>query len=66
MTQKLVAESVSAGLAMDVTDMRRNLQAESDKLSILSTTLGVVYDDLEVVWSERTSSLVAHAVEITA
>ena len=39
---------------------------ESDELGILSTTLRVIYDDLEVVWSERTSSLVAHAVEITA
>ena len=25
----------------------------------------MVYDDLEVVWSEGTSSLVAHAIEIT-
>ena len=32
----------------------------------MSTTLGVVYDDLEVVRSEGTSSLAAHAVEITA
>ena len=46
--------------------MRRNLQAESDELDILSTTLGVVYDDLEVVRSEGTSSLMAHAIEITA
>ena len=39
---------------------------ESDELGILSTALGVVYDDLEVVWSEGTSSLTARAVEITA
>ena len=39
---------------------------ESDELSILSTTLGVVCDDLEVVRSEGTSSLVARAIEITA
>ena len=39
---------------------------ESDELGILSTTLRVVCDDLEVVRSELTSSLVAHAVEITA
>ena len=46
--------------------MRRNLKAESDELSILSTALRVVYDDLEVVWSEGTSSLVARAVELMA
>ena len=51
---------------MDLTKARRNLQAESDELGILSTTLGVVYDDLEVVRSEGTSSLTAHAIEITA
>ena len=37
---------------------------ESDELSILSATLGVVCDDLEVVQSERTSPLAAHAVDI--
>jgi len=66
MTRKLEAESVVAGLAMDLVEERRNLQAESDELSILSATLGVVCDDLEVVRSEGTSSLVARAVEITA
>ena len=39
---------------------------ESDKLGILSAALGVVYDDLEVVRSEGTRSLVARAVEIMA
>ena len=39
---------------------------ESDKLGILTTTLGVVYDDLQVVQLEGTSSLVAHAIEIMA
>ena len=39
---------------------------ESDELGILSIALGVVYDDLKVVWSEGTSSLAAHALEITA
>ena len=39
---------------------------ESDELGILSAALGVVYDDLEVVQLEGTSSLVAHAIEITA
>ena len=45
--------------------MRRNLQAESDKLVILSAALGVVYDELEVVRSKGTSSFAARAVEIT-
>ena len=51
---------------MDLIEVRRNLQAKSDELSIMSIALGVVYDDLEVVQSEGTSSLMAHAVEITA
>ena len=38
---------------------------ESNELGILSTTLGVVCDDLEVVRSEGTSSPAARAVEIT-
>jgi len=32
---------------------------EHDELGILCATLRVVYDDLEVVWSEWTSSLMA-------
>ena len=36
---------------MDLAEARRNLQAESDELIILSTALGVVCDDLEVVRS---------------
>ena len=39
---------------------------ESDKLSILSVALRVVCDDLQVVWSEGTSSLMAYAIEIMA
>ena len=39
---------------------------ESDELNILNTTLRVVYDDLQVVWSEGSSSLMAHAIEIMA
>ena len=66
MAQKLEVESVSVGLAMDLTEVRRNLHAESDELGILSAALGVVCDDLEVVQSDWTSSLVAHAVKITA
>ena len=51
---------------MDLAKARRNLQAESDELGILSTALREVCDDLEVVRSKWTSSLTAHAVEITA
>ena len=60
------AKSVSAGLAVDLTEARRNLQAKSDELGILSAALRVACDDLEVVWSKGTSSLAAHVVEITA
>ena len=66
MTQNLEAKSVFAGLAMDLAEARRNLQTESNELGILRTALGVVCDDLEVVRSEGTSSLVARAVETTA
>ena len=66
MTRRLEAESVSAGLAMDLAEVRRSLEVESDELGILSATLGVVCGDLEVVWSEGTSSLAAHVVEIRA
>ena len=66
MAQKLEAKSVSTGLAVDLTEARRNLQVESDELGILSATLRVVCNDLEVVRSEGTSSLAAHAVEIIA
>ena len=64
MTQKLEVESVSIGLAVDLAKVRRNLQAKSDELGILSAALGVVCDDLEVVRLEGTSTLVARAVEI--
>ena len=38
---------------------------ESDELDILKVALGVVCDDLQVVQAEGTSSLVAHATDIT-
>ena len=66
MIHKLEAESVSTELAVDLAEVRRNLQAKSDELSILSAALGVVYNDHEVVRSEGTSSLAARAIEITA
>ena len=51
---------------MDLAEVRRNLQAKSDELGIMSATLRVVYDDLQVVRSEGTSSLTAHAIKIMA
>ena len=44
---------------MDLAKVRRYLRAESDELGILSAALRVVCDDLQVVRSEGTSSLVA-------
>ena len=51
---------------MDLAEVKRNLQTEGNELSILSATLGVVYNDLKVVQSEGTSSPVARVIEITA
>ena len=51
---------------MDLAEARRNLQVESDELGFLSAALGVVCNDLEVVQSMGTSSLMAHAIEIMA
>ena len=39
---------------------------ESDELDLLKVGIGVVYDDLQVVQAEGTSSLMARAVDITA
>ena len=55
MTQRLEVDDTSTGQAVDLTKARRNLQVESNKLCILSATLRVVYDDIEVVQSEGTS-----------
>ena len=46
MTQKLEVESISVGLAVDLAKVRKNLQAESDELGILSAALRVVCNDL--------------------
>jgi len=66
MTQKLAAESISARLAVDLAEVRRNPKAESDGLGVLSAALGVVGDNLEVVWTEGASSLMAQAIDIMA
>ena len=65
-TQRLEAESISIGLATELPEARRGLQAESDEHDLLRAALGVVCDDLEVVRSEGTSSLAARAIGITA
>ena len=64
--QKLEAEGATAELATDLAEARSLLQAESDELDVLKVALGVVYDDLQVVQAEGTSSLAAHAVDIMA
>ena len=64
--QKLEAEGAAAGLAMDLVEVRSLLQVESDELDVLKVALGIVCDNLQVVQAEGTSSLVAHAVDITA
>ena len=66
MAQKLEAKSISVGLEVDLAKARRNLQAESDELGILSAAFGVVCDDHEVMRSEGTSSFTARAIEIIA
>ena len=38
---------------------------ESDELNVLKVALGVIYDDLQVVQAEGTSSLMARATDIT-
>ena len=48
-TRRLEAEGVSTGLATELAEARRSLQAKSDEHDLLSAALGVVCDDLEVV-----------------
>ena len=64
--QRLEAESISTGLGTELTEVRGILQAESDEHDLLRTAVGVVFDDLGVAQLEETSSLAAHAVDITA
>ena len=66
MTQRLEAESISAGLGMELDEVRGTLQAESDEHDLLRAAVGVVFDDLGVVRPEETGPLVAHAVDIMA
>jgi len=64
--RRLEAKSVSAGLVTELAEAQRILQAESDEHDLLCAVVGVVFDDLEVARLEGTSSLAAHAVDITA
>ena len=66
MTRRLEAESISAGLGMDLAEVWGILQAESDENDLLRATVGVVFDDLGVARPEETGSLVARVVDITA
>ncbi|XP_066342129.1 uncharacterized protein [Miscanthus floridulus] len=63
--RRLEAESVSAELVMELAEVRGILQAESDEHDLLHATVEVVCDDLQVVQAEGTSSLMAHAADIT-
>ena len=65
--QRLVAESVSAGLVTELAEAWRILQAKSDEHDLLRAAIRVVFDDLEVARPEGTSSIAASAaVDITA
>ena len=59
------AECVATRMATDLAEVRSLLQVESDELDVLKVALGLVYDDLQVVQAEGTSSLAAHAIDIT-
>ena len=65
-TRRLEAESISARLGKELTEVRGILLAESDEHDLLRVAVGVVFDDLGVAQPEETSSLVARAVGITA
>jgi len=64
--QRLEAESISAGLGMELPKVRGILQAKTDEHDLLRAAIGVVFDDLGVARPEETSSLAARAVDITA
>ena len=48
MAQRLEAKSISAGLGMELAEVRGILQAESDEHDLLRAAVGVVFDDLGV------------------
>ena len=64
--RRLEAEEIFAGLDMELTEVQGTLQVESDQHDLLCSTVMVVYNDLQVVQEEGTSSLATHAASITA
>ena len=65
MARRLDAEEVSAGLRADLAEARGLLQVESDEYDRLSSTMLVVYGDLQVAQEEGVGSFVTHAAGIT-
>jgi len=64
--RRLEVESVSARLGMELAEVRRILQAESDEHDLLCAVVGVVFDDLGVARPEETGSLAARAIDLMA
>ena len=64
--RRLEAEEVSAGLGMELAEVRGILQAKSDQHDLLHAAVVVVCDDLQVAQEEGTSSLTTCAAGITA
>ena len=64
--RRLDAEEVSAGLRADLAEARGLLQVEGDEYDRLSSTVLVVYDDLQVTQEEGAGSLTVRAAGITA
>jgi hypothetical protein len=54
------------GLETKLAKTKKNLQTENDEHGMLRVAIGVICDDLEVVQTEGTSSLVACIIEIMA
>ena len=63
-TRRFEAESISAGLGMELAEVQGILQAESNEHDLLRAAVGVVFDDLGVARPEETISLAAHAIDI--
>ena len=63
--RRLEAEEVSARLGMKLAEVRGILQAESDEHDLLCAAVGAAFDDLGVARPKGTSSLAAHANDIT-
>ena len=64
--RRLDVEEATVGLRADLADAWGLLQAEGDEYDRMSSAVLVVYDNLQVVQEEGTSSLAAHAAGIMA